>query len=98
MFLKVTVFIYSAIFVIMDLLYFQVIAELHHDLKSLVAAVTKGLNSEHLKAHALYCWLASQDLKKFAKVNKKSSSPAGRLKQLSEKKTLYSSVYMDMLK
>ena len=74
------------------------LADVHNDMKSLVAAITKGLNSEHLKAQALYCWLASQDLNKFTTVNKKSSSPSGRLKQLSEKKTLYSAVYMDMLK
>ena len=73
-------------------------ADQHNDVKSLVAAVTKGLNSEHTKAQALYCWLTTQDLTKFEKVSKKSSSPPGRLKQLLEKRTNYCSVYIEMLK
>ena len=73
-------------------------ADQHHDLKSLVAAVTKGLNAVHSKAQALYCWLISQKLKKEKCTSKKSSSPMDKLRLLADKKITYSSMYMDMLK
>ncbi|XP_053377512.1 uncharacterized protein LOC123530427 isoform X3 [Mercenaria mercenaria] len=76
----------------------KVLPEQHNDLKSLVAAVTKGLNSVHSKAQALYCWLTSQKVANFEKCSKKSSSPPGRLKHIHEKKSTYWSMYMDMLK
>ncbi|XP_052781978.1 uncharacterized protein LOC128218359 isoform X3 [Mya arenaria] len=76
----------------------KVLADQHNDLKSLVAAVTKGLNSPHSKAQALYCWLTSQRPEEFKDFRKKSNSPSRRLKQLHEQKTHHWSMYMDMLK
>jgi hypothetical protein len=75
-----------------------VLPDQHNDLKSLVAAVTKGLNSVHSKAQALYCWLTSQNVANFEKSSKKSNSPSGRLKHIHEKKATHCSMYMDMLK
>ncbi|XP_060575375.1 kyphoscoliosis peptidase-like isoform X1 [Ruditapes philippinarum] len=76
----------------------KVLPDQHNDLKSLVAAVTKGLNSVHSKAQALYCWLTSQNVANFEKSSKKSNSPSGRLKHIHEKKATHCSMYMDMLK
>ena len=76
----------------------QVLADQHNDLKSLVAAITKGLNTANSKAQALYCWLTSQKPELFKDSNKKTNSPSGRLKQLYDKKTSHAAVYMDMLK
>ncbi|KAL4226885.1 hypothetical protein ACF0H5_014863 [Mactra antiquata] len=76
----------------------KVLADQHHDLKSLVAAVTKGLSSVHSKAQALYCWLTSQNVSSFGHCTKRSNSPSGRLKAIHEKKSTYYGMYMDMLK
>ncbi|KAK3579092.1 hypothetical protein CHS0354_029951 [Potamilus streckersoni] len=73
-------------------------AEDHNNLKSLVAAITKGFTSERHKAHAIYCWLVSQDLQHFSKLNKKSGSPAGKLRYLAEKKISHASLYIDLAK
>ncbi|XP_052285581.1 uncharacterized protein LOC127881606 isoform X4 [Dreissena polymorpha] len=76
----------------------KVLPDHHNDLKSLVAAITKGLNSTNAKAQALYCWLTSQKPVSFENATHKSSSPSGKFKQLHEKKLAYQSMYMDMLK
>ncbi|KAL3853231.1 hypothetical protein ACJMK2_016787 [Sinanodonta woodiana] len=73
-------------------------AEEHTNLKSLVAAITKGFISERHKAHAIYCWLVNQDLQYFAKLNKKSGSPAGKLRNLAEKKISHATLYIDLAK
>ncbi|KAL8621774.1 hypothetical protein ACOMHN_016261 [Nucella lapillus] len=71
--------------------------ETHETVKSLVDAITQGSTSEQLKAHALYRWLASQSLPYYAKCKSaKSSSPTGKLRQLSEGKLCYATLYQEL--
>ncbi|XP_048740844.2 uncharacterized protein LOC125654800 isoform X3 [Ostrea edulis] len=72
--------------------------ESHSDVKSLVAAITKGLMTQQLKAHALYCWLTSLDLCKPPKGKHKSIAPATKVKMLAEKKMSYAQLYQELCK
>ncbi|KAJ8301867.1 hypothetical protein KUTeg_020854 [Tegillarca granosa] len=68
----------------------------HNDMKSLAAAITKGLTSQSLKAHALYCWLGSIGLAKYTRCNKKQSTPSAKLRQLVEKKTTHAHIFQEL--
>lgn len=71
--------------------------ESHETIKSLVAAITVGSTSDQLKAHALYRWLASQNMMYYAKcTSAKPATPTDKLRQLAEKKTCYAVVYQEM--
>ncbi|XP_061178736.1 uncharacterized protein LOC133187396 isoform X2 [Saccostrea echinata] len=72
--------------------------ESHSDVKSLVAAITKGLMTQQLKAHALYCWLTSLDLCKLPKGKHKATSPATKVKMLADKKMTYAQFYQELCK
>lgn len=77
-------------------LYLKVKAESHNDVKSLVAAITKGLMTQQLKAHALYCWLTSLDLSRPPKGKHKSTAPATKVKALIDKKLTYAQFYQEL--
>lgn len=74
----------------------KVKAESHNDVKSLVAAITKGLMTQQLKAHALYCWLTSLDLSRPPKGKHKSTAPATKVKALIDKKLTYAQFYQEL--
>lgn len=74
----------------------KVKAESHNDVKSLVAAITKGLMTQQLKAHALYCWLTSLDLSRPPKGKHKSTGPATKVKALIDKKLTYAQFYQEL--
>lgn len=74
----------------------KVKAESHNDVKSLVAAITKGLMTQQLKAHALYCWLTSLDLSRPPKGKHKSTAPATKVKALMDKKLTYAQFYQEL--
>lgn len=74
----------------------KVKAESHNDVKSLVAAITKGLMTQQLKAHALYCWLTSLDLNRPPKGKHKSTAPATKVKALIDKKLTYAQFYQEL--
>ena len=68
----------------------------HNDMKSLVAAITKGLTTQQLKARAVYCWLTNVNLNKVSRMRHKANTPLGKLKQLADKKLSYASLYQDL--
>lgn len=74
----------------------KVKAESHNDVKSLVAAITKGLMTQQLKAHALYCWLTSLDLSRPPKGKHKSTAPATKVKAMIDKKLTYAQLYQEL--
>ncbi|XP_033744867.1 uncharacterized protein LOC117330567 isoform X1 [Pecten maximus] len=76
----------------------KVNADLHNDMKSLAAAITKGLTSQQHKAHALYYWLTNLGIAKYARSNKGKNTPSGKLKQLVDKKISYAQLYIDLCK
>ena len=74
-------------------------AESHQTIKSLAEAITTGCSSEQLKAHALYRWLACQNVANYSKcTTAKSASPAGKLRQIAEGRLSYAAVYQEMAK
>ncbi|XP_067684692.1 uncharacterized protein [Haliotis asinina] len=74
----------------------RVRTEQHDSMKSLVAAITRDCETPHMKAHALYRWLASQSLEYYSKSTHKPNTPTGKMKQLAEKKITYASLYQEM--
>ncbi|XP_021371016.1 uncharacterized protein LOC110461716 isoform X2 [Mizuhopecten yessoensis] len=76
----------------------KVNADLHNDIKSLAAAITKGMTSQQHKAHALYYWLTNLGIAKYARSNKGKNTPSGKLKQLVDKKISYAQLYIDLCK
>lgn len=76
----------------------KVKAESHNDVKSLVAAITKGLMTQQLKAHALYCWLTNIDLTRPPKGKHKSTAPATKVKSMAEKKLTYAQFFQELCK
>ncbi|XP_069101454.1 serine-rich adhesin for platelets-like isoform X2 [Argopecten irradians] len=76
----------------------KVNADLHNDMKSLAAAITKGLTSQQHKAHALYYWLTNLGIAKYARSSKGKNTPSGKLKQLVDKKISYAQLYIDLCK
>ena len=76
----------------------KVKAENHNDVKSLVAAITKGLMTQQLKAHALYCWLTNIDLTRPPKGKHKSTAPATKVKSLADRKLTYAQFFQELCK
>ncbi|RUS86235.1 hypothetical protein EGW08_006030 [Elysia chlorotica] len=76
---------------------YQVRAEGHPTVTSLVKALTVNCHSDQTKAHALYRWLSGQSLNYYKCVScSNSTSPTSKLKQLAEGKTSYASLYREM--